>query len=96
MLEGDWLEHERAGCDVDRESIGDDSHVMVRLQKPLLFSPQMWQPEGFLALQDVMAPLCGLFSIILFVFVWVKFLILLYELYTLLLFYMLILWFSFF
>ena len=32
MLEGDWLEQERSGYDVGRESTGDDSHVTVRLQ----------------------------------------------------------------
>ena len=29
------MEHERAGCDMHRESIGDDSHVTVRLHYPL-------------------------------------------------------------
>ena len=42
MLEGDWLEHERTGCDVDRESTGDDSHVTVRLQ--ILLHPRLQTP----------------------------------------------------
>ena len=32
MLGGDWLEQERSGYDVDRESTGDDSHATVRSQ----------------------------------------------------------------
>ena len=32
MLGGDWLEQERSGYDVDRESTGDDFHATVRSQ----------------------------------------------------------------
>ena len=34
MLGGDWLEQERSGDDVDRESTGDYFHATVRSQWP--------------------------------------------------------------